>query len=198
MGGFLDILKLLGREYYQSGYTETLLVLAPLALHAASGLLKRLVSPQGRPRPVSHPLAITGYATMLFFLPIHFLIHREYPTIETTPISGVGPAELDYEFVKTGLMVWPGRSWVLYGGLVLSTALHMADGLYILWMSWMKDDPRRSRLLSKPMRRWAMLGTFSVPSLLGLWFLFREPLMAFPSLASRYRAVYLSSFVYHD
>lgn len=174
---------------------EFLLVLTPLTLHAVSALLKRLVSPWGRPRPVSHPLTITGYATMFLFLPIHFLIHRGYPTIETAPISGVGVAELDYEFVKTGLKLWPGRSWLLYGGLVLSTTLHMADGLQILWNSWGKDV-LMSRPWSHSRRRASMLGVFALPSLLGLYLLSREPLMAFPSLINRYRAVYLSSFIY--
>jgi hypothetical protein len=80
---------------------------------------------------------------------------------------------------------------------VLSTALHMADGLQILWTSWLKDGLRRPWPLSSRMRRRAaMLGAFSLPSLLGLYVLFREPLMAFPSLATRYRAVYLYSSVY--
>jgi len=190
-------MKLLGREYYQSGHMEALLVLAPLTLHAVSGLLKRLILPRKRPRPINHPLAITGYATMFFFLPIHFLIHREYPTIETPPISSIGPAELDYEFVKTGLKVWPGRSLLLYGGLVLSTAFHMADGLQILWTSWVKEVPSPLQLLAnRKYRRAAKVGALALPSFLGLYFLFREPLLALPTLTSRYEAVFRSSFVY--
>lgn len=187
-------LKLFGREYYQSGYSELVLLLAPLSLHAASGLMKRLISSKGGSRPVTHPLTLTGYATISLFLPIHFLVHRYYPTIEIPPISGVGPAELDYEFVKTGLNAWPWRSWLLYGGLVLSTSLHVADGLQILWTSWTGSRPWV--LSNRIRRRAAMVGVLTVPALLGLYVLSREPFMAFPSLINRYRAVYLSSFLY--
>ena len=83
---------------------------------------------------------------------------------------------------------------MLYGGLVLSTSLHMADGFQILWTKWTKFRPL---VLSDRMRRRAaMVGALAVPSLLGLYVLSREPLIAFPGLISRYRAVYLSSFIF--
>jgi hypothetical protein len=55
----------------------------------------------------------------------------------------VGPSELD-ELVKTGLQTWPIRSWLLYGGLILSTTVHFVDGMTIIWNTWLKEDANAS------------------------------------------------------
>ncbi|KAF8968292.1 hypothetical protein BDZ97DRAFT_1655286 [Flammula alnicola] len=190
---------LLGREYYQGALSEPLLILGPLTIHALSSTLKRLLSPPRRPpRRLTHLLSLTGYASLLLLLPIHYLTHRAYPTLSAPPILAVGPAELDYEFVKTGLQTWPVRSWLLYAGLVLSTTLHAVDGMTILWNTYVADadgdwqwkrSARQGRIVLG-------LGAVAVPVLTGLYALAREPLMTFASLASRYRAVFLTSFVY--
>ncbi|KAH9483612.1 hypothetical protein JR316_0003082 [Psilocybe cubensis] len=191
---------LLGREYYQTSF-EPLLVLGPITIHAVSGVLKRILSPPGRPpRKLSNLLSLTGYGTMLLFLPIHFLTHRGYPMLETAPIYGVGPAELDYEFVKTGLKTWPIRSTILYGGLILSTTLHLVDGMTLIWNSWLKDS-LSSKMASwkreaRPKRILMALGCLALPVMTGLYTLFKEPMMTFTSMAKRYEAVYLTSLIY--
>ena len=195
--------KLLGREYYQSQFGEKFLVLTPITVHAISAIAKRLLSPKSttRPplrRPLSNLLSITGYASALFFLPIHYITHRVHPTIENAPIFAVGPSELDYEFVKTGLHVWPWRSWFLYTGLIVTTSLHLADGMTIIWNTWLKDivvfgawkPSHRNRRLSL-----AFAG-IALPVLAGLYTLSREPLMAFASTLNRYQTSFISSFIY--
>jgi len=138
---------------------------------------------------------------MLFFLPVHYLTHRAYPALETPPIYGIGPAELDYEFVKVGLKVWPIRSMLLYGGLVLSTTVHMVDGITIIWNTNLKDAIPSFRLKSwkksdRSRRMALILGGVALPVLAGLFALTKEPILVFKSLASRYEAVFLSSFMY--
>ncbi|PPQ97973.1 hypothetical protein CVT26_003122 [Gymnopilus dilepis] len=195
---------LLGREYYQTALSEPLLVLGPITVHALSGILKRLLSPPGRPpRRFTHLLSLTGHAAFFFFLPIHYLTHRAYPTIEAPPIDAVGPAELNYEFVKTGLKGWPIRSWFLYGGLVLSVTLHLVDGMTLIWNTWLKDSMSLvfKRLQSwkrdnRPRRMLLALGCIALPTLTGLYALTKEPLMTFSSIAQRYQAVFLHSIVY--
>ncbi|KDR81910.1 hypothetical protein GALMADRAFT_90357 [Galerina marginata CBS 339.88] len=188
---------LLGREYYQTILSEPLLILGPLTLHAVSGSLKRLLSPPGRPpRRLTHLLSITGYATLLLFLPVHYLTHRAYPTLDVAPIYAVGPAELDYEFVKTGLKSWPIRSWLMYTGLVLSTTLHLVDGMTIIWNTYLKDFLPSWKLAKRPRRTALALGCIALPTLTGLYAISKEPMMTFASMASRYQAVFLSSMLY--
>jgi len=143
-------------------------------------------------------LSITGYAAMFLLLPVHFLTHREYPMTTTPPISGVGPAELDYEFVKTGLKNWPIRSCLLYGGLILSTTLHIADGLQVIWNRRLKGffGLRAWKVPGRLARTILTLGAFALPPVLGLIVLSKEPLMTFTSMVERYRAVYHCSYVY--
>ncbi|KAF8881939.1 hypothetical protein CPB84DRAFT_1791361 [Gymnopilus junonius] len=195
---------LLGREYYQTALSEPFLVLGPIAVHAFSGILKRLLSPPGRPpRRFTHLLSLTGYAAFLFFLPVHYLTHRAYPTINTLAIDNVGPAELDYEFVKTGLRSWPVRSWFLYGGLVLSVTLHLVDGMTIIWNTWLKDSfsifskrLQTWRRETRPRRMLLALGCIALPTMTGLYAIAKEPMMTFSSMAQRYHAVFLHSLIY--
>ena len=197
--------KLLGREYYQSQFGEKFLVLTPITVHVISAIAKRLLlSPKStsttRPpvRRLSSLLSITGYASALFFLPIHYITHRVHPTIENAPIFAVGPSELDYEFVKTGLHVWPWRSWFLYTGLIVTTSLHLADGMTIIWNTWLKDIVVFGAW--KPSYRNRRLGLafagIALPVLAGLYTLSCEPLMAFASTLNRYQTSFISSFIY--
>ena len=101
----------------------------------------------------------------------------------------VGPAELDYEFVKTGLSRFPWRSWALYSGLVVSVLVHAVEGVNIIRASWVG-----TRLSSQTRR--LIVGAAALPVMLGLWTLSREPLMALSSTVERYSACFTSLWVY--
>ncbi|KAF9464624.1 hypothetical protein BDZ94DRAFT_1216293 [Collybia nuda] len=197
---------LLGREYYQTNFGETYLVLGPIAVHTLAGVAKRLLSIRGTPpRRLTSILSWTGYTTLLLFLPIHFMTHRVDPTSTSAAISAVGPAELDYEFVKLGLQKWPIRSWFLYTGLVSSVVLHMVDGTTIVWNAWIKDsfigklswktpgDPQRKRKLKFV----KYLAGVVLPVLSGLYVISNEPSMIFASMSKRFEAVFRESWVYN-
>ncbi|TFK25779.1 hypothetical protein FA15DRAFT_668115 [Coprinopsis marcescibilis] len=195
---------LLGREYYQTSFGEAALVITPITVHVLSALLKRLLASTSSdpknaptPRPITSPLSVTGYATALLFLPIHYLSHRSDPTSEAPPIFGVGPAELDFEFVKLGLQRWPVRSWILYGGLVLFTSIHVADGIGLLWATYFKPSSDSGKQVrNRKLRRRLALGGVVLPTLTGIYFIAQEPLMTFSSTAGRYTASFMRSFVY--
>jgi hypothetical protein len=171
-------------------FGERYLVFAPLLIHSTSAILKRLFSPQP-PRPLSSALSVTGYAAALFLLPVHVFTHRLVPADPAPPIASLSPSELDYEYVKAALSGWPRQSTVLYATLVLGVALHAADGLGILWSTWAPD-------LKAPGRRArrALAGAAALPILTGLAVLAREPLFAFASTVTRYRAALTHSLIY--
>ncbi|EPQ58707.1 hypothetical protein GLOTRDRAFT_104535 [Gloeophyllum trabeum ATCC 11539] len=181
---------LLGREYYQTPLGEAALVLGPIAVHAATAATKRLLAPR-RARPLASALALTGYATLFVFLPAHFVTHRLNPTYSGPPVYAVGPAELDYEFVKVGLQTWPWRSWILYTGLVAGVAVHAAEGMNIILSTLVKN---RKRWSARARRLAALLA--AVPVLSGAWVMAREPLMTFSSLALRYHESFTRSYLF--
>lgn len=170
----------------------------PLIIHPLASIVKRLIAcPSKAPpsRPLSSLLSITGYASLLVFLPIHFFTHRVNPSDISAPIFAVGPAELDYDFVKLGLQTWPVRSWLFYAGLVGCVVLHAGDGLNIIrniWfkdvLGWLKGDRGK--------RRFTAVGGIILPVLSGVYMLSREPLTTFAPLASRFKAAFTRSFVY--
>lgn len=131
-------------------------------------------------------LSITGYGT-LAFLPIHFVSHRLMPTESNL-------TDLDYEFVKLGLQTWPWRTWFLYTGLIGCVVLHAAEGMNIIgstwagaaWAQW-KGSKRTRRIAA---------GASALPVLTGLWVLFKEPLMAFPSLARQFEDTFAKIWIY--
>ncbi|KAH7920666.1 hypothetical protein BV22DRAFT_1020802 [Leucogyrophana mollusca] len=182
---------LLGREYYQTGFGERYLLLTPLAVHVASSISKRLVLPRNRPRKLSSVLSLTAYSALFIFLPIHFVTHRVNPTDPSAPIFAVGPAELDYEFVKVGLTKFPWRSWALYAGLVGCVALHAAEGLNVMRNTWF-----RSWAGPSAKTRRVLAGLAVLPVLSGLFAISREPLITFSSLAGRFEAAFTRSWVY--
>ncbi|CAA7265295.1 unnamed protein product [Cyclocybe aegerita] len=191
---------LLGREYYQTALSEPLLVLGPIGIHAASATLKRLLSPSGQPpRRLTHPVSVTGYAT-LFFLTIHYLTHRYYPALDIPPIDSLGPAELDYEFVKAALRTWPIRSWLLYGGLVFFSIMHVVDGGALVRAAWVQEGRIFASFLKKQYsrrKRLALaLGGVVLPVMTGVYALANEPSMTFASMTTRYLSVFRSSFAY--
>ncbi|KAG1806248.1 hypothetical protein EV424DRAFT_1474262 [Suillus variegatus] len=184
---------LLGREYYQTGFGERYLLFLPLAAHVASSITKRIIGPRSAPpRKITSTLSLAAYSTLLIFLPIHFYTHRVHPANPSPPIFEVGPSELDYEFIKTGLARFPWRSWILYGGLVASVMFHAVEGAQIIQAS--RFASRKFRM--RPLTRKIVAGAAVVPILAGLWTLSKEPLMVFASLAERYEAAFTRSWIY--
>ncbi|KAF8839861.1 hypothetical protein BDN67DRAFT_969385 [Paxillus ammoniavirescens] len=182
---------LLGREYYQTVFGERYLLLTPLAIHVASSMSKRLIAPSSKPpRKLTSTLSITAYSALLVFLPIHFITHRLAPADASPPIFAVGPSELDYEFVKTGLARFPWRSWALYTGLVASVLVHAVEGINIIGATWL-GAPRISSRARK-----LVAGAAAFPVLLGVWTLSREPLMGLSSVVERYGAAFNRLWVY--
>nr|GAT50462.1 predicted protein [Mycena chlorophos] len=188
---------LLGREYYQTNFGEKYLLLAPLAAHALSGLTKRTISPRkAPPRPWTSLLTLTGYMTMVVFLPVHFMTHRVVPQSPSPPIYALSPSELDFEYVKFALTRWPKRSWFLYGGLVLCAVLHTVEGQRLLFNTYFGKEMGRLVGAAKTRMRAAALGLVALPVLSGLWILAQEPLMAFPSSFARFQAAFTHSLWY--
>jgi len=188
---------LFGREYYQTPFGERCLVLAPLVIHPLASIAKRLISPSigfqkpwSRLRPITSVLSSTGYLTLFLFLPVHYLTHRAYPTIPDAPIYSFGPAELDYEFVKTGLTTWPFRSWFLYIGLVGCVALHSIEGINIV-----TTTQCGKAVVPKKWRKLASL-IAGVPALTGLYFISRETGYALASSVGSYTAALSRSVIY--
>ena len=206
---------ILGREYYQIAISEPLLLLVPLSVHALTAGLKRILSispkasPTSRPvmtslRPLTHPLTLSAIFLMLL-LPTHYLTHRQYPTISTSPIFAVGPAELDFAFVQTGLAGWPVRSALMYAGLVCAGAVHAAEGVSLLRRRYLsptkapsaEGQVKASKRITPRVQRMALaLGLGALPVLAGLYTLACEPSFVFSDLASRYHAVFTQSWMY--
>lgn len=186
-------IQILGREYYQTSFGEQYLLIAPLAAHTASSVLKRIVTPSPTRRRVTSLLTITGYSALLFFVPVHYLTHRLYPSEPAPPIYSVGPSELDFEFVKVGLQTWPWRSWFLYIGLTTCVAWHAAAGTNIIWSTWLRPYLGTGPSLKT---RVVQSSLAIVPVLSGLYFMSREPLLAFSSLVERFQSALSMSFMY--
>ncbi|KAJ7645381.1 hypothetical protein B0H17DRAFT_959548 [Mycena rosella] len=188
---------LLGREYYQTDFGEKYLLLGPLAVHSLSGVAKRVFSPaKAPPRPWTSLLALTGYANMIFFLPVHFMSHRALPMNPAAPIHGLGPAELDFEFVKYGLATWPWRSWLLYGGLVAGVVLHAVDGERLLFNTYFGESMGRIKVAARKRLLAIGLSLLAVPVLSGIFVMSKEPLMIFSSTAERFHASFAQSPLY--
>src|SRR5258706_2322569 len=141
----LLIAKLLGREYYQGRYTEPLLVSAPLGIHVASSLARRILlsikpfhsttsqnsksilAKIWRKLKSTRLVTLSAYPALAFFA-IHVESHRLRPSFPQPPISALSPSELDYEFVKYGLQTYPLWAWVTYGGFVFAVLYHASEG----------------------------------------------------------------------
>ncbi|KAF8655800.1 hypothetical protein AX16_002886 [Volvariella volvacea WC 439] len=170
-------------------------------------------------RPLSSLISVTGYTVAFVLLPIHYLTHRVYPTSPSPEILSLGPSELDYEFVKVGLRHWPWRNWILYTGLVAFTVLHTVDGVGIIWNTWfrgskwfsgkktgggyMEEDVKAEKksALEKVMtnKKWRLrLGLVGLvlPTLMGVWWMSREPMYTFASNAKRCQNVFRSLWIY--
>ncbi|KAJ7056660.1 hypothetical protein C8F01DRAFT_357702 [Mycena amicta] len=190
---------LLGREYYQTQFGEKYLLLAPLVVHGLSGVTKRAISPsKAPPRPWTSLLSLTGYANMIMFLPIHFMTHRLFPQSPSPPIHALSPSDLDFEYVKFALARWPGRSWFLYGGLVICVVLHTVEGQRLLFNTYLAQAQTVGRIGKSAVKRLRATGlaVVALPVLTGLWMMSQEPLMAFSSTLARYQASFTQSLWY--
>jgi hypothetical protein len=168
-----------------------------MGIHIISGTAKRLLRTKDDPpaRKVTGKFAASGYLSALFFVPIHFLTHRFYPALSSPSIQSVGPAELDYEFVKTGLETWPVRSWLLYAGLVGFVTIHAVEGLHIMLNTTLYGLWERARKMNAKQRTRVVLASI-LPVVSGMWIMKREGLMAFGSVIKRYEEALKHCFVY--
>lgn len=187
--------KILGREYYQTSFGEKYLVLAPIFVHAVASCTKRLISddPKTSPRPVSSTLTWTAAITASFLLPVHFLTHRINPSLPDPPIFSVGPAELDYEFVKLGLSRFPVRSWLLYLSLLGVVTLHASEGMRLIWNTRVQG-PLGSVMKRRTSRIFNAL--IALPAVAGLVVMSQESLMMLSSTADRLVAALQHSIIF--
>lgn len=133
---------------------------------------------------------------MLFLLPIHYLTHRYYPTIPEFPIHSLGPAELDWEFVKFGLQQWPRTSWILYEALVACVVVHAVDGASIIWNTYLADVFGRMKESARNMRLGGAIVGVVLPVLTGLYVVTKEPLLSFVATTSRFKAIFMQGWIY--
>ena len=190
---YAETKQILGREYYQTSFGHKYLVVAPLLVHSACGVAKRLFAPRTA-RKLSSLFALTGYSSMLLFLPIHYLVHRVYPADPLPPIYSVGPAELDFEYVKYGLHTWPWRSWCLYAGLTAAVTWHAAEGMQIIWNTYFKERFGGWKCTLKS--HLANVAAVVVPVLFGVFTIAQEPSFAFLSSISRFNAAFRNCWVF--
>jgi len=207
------ISKLLGREYYQGRYTEPLLVFAPLGVHVASSLARRIllsIKPSRSTTPLQSKsilanvwkrlksmrlVTLSAYPALAFFA-IHLEIHRLRPSLPVPPISALSPSELDYEFVKYGLHTYPLWAWVTYGGLVFAVLYHASEGAAIVLRAWASKTKTKGESGSvsswglSMMRRRRAVAVAGISILTGLLVLWIEPLEAGTRMVTRYYAVY--------
>ena len=158
------------------------------------------ITPSSRKQYFPRPslLVSTAY-TSVILLPIHVLTHRLNPSLDTSTISALSPAELDYDFVKFGLHTWPTRSFLFYGILVASVLLHSAEGQALLWRTYLapQKPPRvTQRKTSKVKWRRIIATTGSIVVLSGVYAIWREPLEVLPSMIERYFASFTTSLFY--
>ncbi|GJE87989.1 hypothetical protein PsYK624_040720 [Phanerochaete sordida] len=184
---------ILGREYYQTSFGNTYLLLTPLCVHTLSGLAKRLFAPHTA-RKLRSTFALAGYTSMLVLLPIHYALHHDHPADPAPPVLALAPAELDFEYVKYALHTWPWRSALLYAGLAAAVAWHAVEGEQILWNTYLRG--RFGAWRATVRSRAFIAAAVVLPVLAGLFALWKEPSYAFMSFIPRYEAAFRQSWVY--
>ncbi|KAI0692234.1 hypothetical protein BC835DRAFT_83862 [Cytidiella melzeri] len=178
---------ILGREYYKTSFGHRYLVVLPIVTHGLSATAKRIMGERSS-RPLRSLFTIAGYASLLFLLPQHYLLHRVFPSDPNPPVLAVSPAELDFEYVKFGLHQWPLTNWALYVGLTACVAWHAAEGSRIIWNTWLAAE---AGIWKKNTKRHAAAVIAGVlPVLTGLFVMSRESLMLFSATAERYEAAF--------
>ncbi|TBU42128.1 hypothetical protein BD309DRAFT_1020244 [Dichomitus squalens] len=134
-----------------------------------------------------------GY-TAAVAVALHFFAHRVAPSDPSPPIFSVGPSELDYEYVKYALHEWPVRSFLGYIGLTAVVAWHAAEGMAIIWNTWLRPSLGALPQSRKQRTVGALAGVLPVAT--GLYFMWKEPLMVFSSHAARFKAAFTQSIFF--
>jgi len=189
-------LMILGREYYQTSFGERYLLLAPLGIHIAAGLVRR-----GRIwfQKISHSkslnlekpslLVSTAYVAMAL-VPVHYLVNRYYPSLDEAPIFGLSPSQLNYDYINYGLAHWPIRTWILYGVMVPAVCLHAAEGVITVARRHLRLNLKRG-VWSRSL---VLAGAFL--TLTGLIAISKETILIYSGEAARYFAAYQKSLLY--
>lgn len=167
---------------------------APLAVHIGAAVVKRAIV--GPPKTPSI-LGATGWLLATAVLPAHVLLHRLNPANPIPPILSLGPSQLDYEFVKVGLAVWPVMSWTLYSALVVGMMFHAVEGAAIMFRVFKRGtapsepkDRRRRKERTAIMKNIAASAGISTV-LGGLAVIATEPLNVSRVLMSRIEASFM-------
>lgn len=161
-------------------------------MHPVASIAKRVLSPRPA-RLITSALSITGYVAMCA-IPMHFLTHRYYPSDPTPPIYAVGPAELDYEYVKLALHTWPWRSALAYLSLTAGVAWHASEGMKVLWNTYLRSMFGGWKLGARA--RAVGVAALILPLASGLWIIAQEPLIALPSQLASFQAALSHSLLY--
>ena len=188
--------QIFGREYYQTSFGEKYLLLAPLGVHVAAGVVRRGLTwikkaKQSGQFHVTKPnlLVSTAFISMAL-VPIHFLVNREYPSIIEAPIFALSPSQINFEYVKFGLSRWPIRTWLLYGIMVPAVTLHASEGMIVLARKRLGVNLRRGSLNA------TIALTGAALALSGLLIMSREPINTYFGESLRYLAAYTKSPFY--
>lgn len=169
-----------------------------MAIHIGTATVKRAMI--GFPNSLSR-FELTGALLAIGLVPVHVLLHRLNPTNPTPPVFSIGPSQLDYEFVKVGLTVWPIMSWTLYSTLVASLMFHAIEGVAIMLRYWGRrlrgkilsyaepdDGRRRSRWLAEK----NIIASIGISTVLGgLAIIATEPLNISRAFMSRIEASFM-------
>lgn len=170
----------------------------PLAVHVGAAAVKRAIT--GPPKTPS-TLGATGWLLATALIPVHVLLHRFNPTSPISPVLSLGPSQLDYEFVKVGLAIWPVVNWTLYSALVVSIMFHAVEGAAIMFRAWRgagssepKDRRRRKKRAAIAKNITASAGISTV--LGGLAVIATEPLNVSRALMARIEASFMLQSIF--
>lgn len=124
-----------------------------LAAHLVSSGVRNALLPESDPTDWARPWdwdwetwqRVAGKVLAPVLL-LHVLTNRVVPAMDTLPIAGLSPAELDMSYVSFGARASPWATGALYTVLVLAGCVHAAGGVAKLM--------RRRRMKVRP--RYAM------------------------------------------
>ncbi|KAK7519547.1 uncharacterized protein IWZ02DRAFT_454476 [Phyllosticta citriasiana] len=175
-----DTYLLLTRPYYQDFPFEQLLVIAPLALHIASGLALRLyrrrqtvrryageASTRSERRRVPWP-AVSGTSALGFASTLlvggHAFVNRCVPLLVEGSSAGIG-----LEYVSHAFSRHPALAFVGFGALVAATVWHGVWGA-AKWNGWTPAQLVRPGAEGemRRKRRWYVINGIAA-ALAGLW-----------------------------
>jgi hypothetical protein len=118
-------------------------IYAPIGIHIASSLAKRIYLTSYTRRPPPKTIHITsGYFLIPFVLP-HILTHRIIPSWNTASIRALSPSELNYDFVGWNLGSW--TAWATYIALAGIGTLHWGIGSMKV-VSWIRRSKGKGKV----------------------------------------------------